>query len=260
MLALSTSFALCFDYCLWDYKSLWKNHQRKLSSSSYFCPGFCFTHIYSSANWVLQRSRLSNLSMSYSNEFSFSLYWFLHYIFISVFINIQGILVAFLMNWQCLRALTARGTLWEVCMLMHYLLSANEKHIEINYDNLLHNRCGTLGICYSMPAKSSCGLVGLSARMPVWGGMISNVLSGIWNWHGRRQDSLQINYFISGAWSLCQHRNVLHSFPGCCWKCGIAVRFLLLLLKGFVCPDTQMWSAQESRCETISERLNNRST
>lgn len=113
---------------------------------------------------------------------------------------------------------------------MRYLLSANEKHREISYANLLHCRCSSLGICHPVPAKSSCGLLRLTTRMPVCGGMISHVLSGIWSWHGRRQNGLQINYFIPGAWSLCQERNVLHSFPRGCWKCGIAVRLLLLLL------------------------------
>lgn len=112
----------------------------------------------------------------------------------------------------------------------HAHLSANEKHIEINYGNLLHSRCSSLGICYLMPAKSSRGLLRLTTRMPVWGGMISHVLSGIWSWHSRRQNGLQINYFILGARRLYQERNVLHSFPRGCWKCGIAVRLLLLLL------------------------------
>lgn len=62
-------------------------------------------------------------------------------------------------------------------MLICYLLSANDEHIDINYDNLQHGRGGSLRICY--PAKSSCVLFRLNSRMPVWGGMISHVLSGI---------------------------------------------------------------------------------
>ena len=55
----------------------------------------------------------------------------------------------------------------------------------------------------------------------------------------QRQDGLEIDDFISGARSLHQERNALHSFPRGYFKCGIAVRFLRLLLKGFVCPDTK---------------------
>lgn len=137
-----------------------------------------------------------------------------------------------------------RWDLCEVCMLVNYLLSENEKHIEINYDNLLHGRCCSLGVCYPLPAKSSQGLLRLTTRMLEWHSMISHILSGIWSWHGRRQDGLQTNYFISGAQSLCQDTNILHSFPGGCWKCGIAVRFfifyfILLLLKSLICPDSK---------------------
>lgn len=86
---------------------------------------------------------------------------------------------------------------------MHYLLSENEKHIEINYDNLLPGRCGAQRICYPLPAQSSQGMAKLSAHQD------AGMLWGDKSVCGRRQDVPQIDYFISGAWSLYQDRNVL---------------------------------------------------
>lgn len=132
MLAL-WMFALCFDCCLWDCKWLQDAHQRKLKPTSDFHQGFCFLQFYCSANWGLRRSSVlantvRHVSVLTPDEFSFSPRWFLHYIFIDLIINIQAILFAPLTNWLCLRALNASGTLWEVRVLMHYLLSAGEKH------------------------------------------------------------------------------------------------------------------------------------
>lgn len=144
-------------------------------------------------------------------------------------------------------------------MLVNCLLSENEKHIEINYDNLLHGRCCSPGVCYPFPAKSSQGLLKLTTRILEWHSMISHILSGIWSWHGRRQDGLQTNYFVSGAQSLCQDTNILHSFPGGCWKCGIAVRFFFFFSCCLRALSAQIQNVKLAgiQQETIPEELDN---
>lgn len=127
-------------------------------------------------------------------------------------------------NWLCLKGPSHQRDVMGSQHAHGYVLSAHDQHTETNCDALQWGRCSSLGICHPKSAQPSYG-------QPVW--------SGICSWHGRRQGGLQMNYFISGARSLCQERNARHSFPRGCRKCGIVVRFLLVLLKGFVCPDTK---------------------
>lgn len=181
----------------------------------------------------LGQGRLACQCLS-SDAFSFSPCWFLYYAHINLLINIWVILVALLMNWLCLRALS---TLYGKFMgsLHTHALSFICKW-ETYRDQLWWSPAWQMQLSGDLsPHASEIKLRAAPARH--WdacvGWEISHALSGIWSWHGRRQGGLHINYFISGAWSLSFARREMFcihfleaagsvawllNFCCCCWR------------------------------------------